>query len=129
MKPPSKPRLPKELATGQRRILENDVEGDVCDYAVKRGWYHRKFSSPNHRAVPDQIMITAHGVVVFVEFKRPGKKPTGPQIREAARLQEKGQLVYCCDDIEKGKELVDLFTMFGREAQHTRRFAQMPEVI
>jgi hypothetical protein len=123
MKPPTKPRLPEELRTGKRKILEKDVEGEVCAYAVKHGWYHRKFSSPNHRAVPDQLMITSDDIVIFVEFKRPGEKPTPAQIREATRLQEKRQRVFCCDDIEKGKKLVDELTA------GFCTFPQMPEVI
>ena len=126
MKPPTKPRLPKELATGQRRILEKDVEKAVCDYAVKLGWWHRKFSSPSHRSVPDQIMITPFHMVLFVEFKRPKEKPTPAQIREATRLQEVGQRVYCCDDIEKGKELVRALSNNVKWAEH---FVQMPEVM
>ena len=122
------PRLPDELRTGKKKILEADVEKAVCDYATDQGWYHRKFSSPNRRSVPDQIMISPFGLLIFVEFKKPKETPTPPQVREATRLQEKGQIVFCCDDIGKGKLLVNWFTA-PNAMEIACPFPQMPEVI
>lgn len=127
MKPHGKPRLPEELKTGQRKVMEKDVEKAVCAYAVGKGWYHRKFVSPAHRAVPDQLLVTPYNLVLFIEFKRPGEKPTSAQVREAARLQECGQLVFCVDNIERGELLIDIFS----HAEYCVMVwpKQMPEIV
>jgi hypothetical protein len=57
--------------------------------------------------VPDRLLISPFGKVVFVEFKAPGKKPTEAQEREIKRLRDHRQLVYVVDDIEQGKSIVD----------------------
>jgi hypothetical protein len=58
-----------------------------------------KFTSPARRSVPDRIRL-AHippehrelvaRYVSFVELKATGEPPTGPQLREHARLRELG---------------------------------------
>lgn len=90
-------------------MLEKDVEKKVCDYAKKHNALVYKFTSPNRRSVPDRLIIFPGGRVWFVEFKRPGGKPTEAQEREIKRLREKGCYVSVIDTVEGGKELVDQF--------------------
>ncbi len=75
-------------------------ESTVESYLVKRckelGIYERKFVSPQRRNVPDRILVY-NGVVVFVELKKPGEKPTPAQKREHIRLTEAGALVVVVD--------------------------------
>ena len=88
-------------------MLEKQIEKTVCDYAKSKGLYCYKFTSPNHRAVPDRIFIVRMGHIFFIEFKRTGEKPTPPQDREHYRLSSYGARVYWTDNIEQGIAIID----------------------
>ena len=64
-----------------------------------------KFTSPMRRSVPDRICLFPKGLVVYVECKSLGEKPTDAQIREANRLRALGFLVISVDS----KKQVDNF--------------------
>ena len=89
-------------------MREKDIEEAVCAYARKK--YKAiayKFTSPQRRNVPDRVFCFFDGLILFVEFKAPGKKVTGGQKREIDRLIGRGHNVYVCDDIESGKRWID----------------------
>lgn len=88
-------------------MLERDIERRVKDYAELKGWLTRKWTSPGHSFVPDQIFISPDGKVIFVEFKQLGKKPTAGQLREHQRLQQHKAAVWVIDSVESGKLMVD----------------------
>ena len=88
-------------------MLERDVEKRVKTYAESKGWLTRKWTSPGHAFVPDQIFIRPDGLVIFAEFKQLGKKPTAGQMREHERLRGHGCLVYVIDSVDAGKAMVD----------------------
>jgi len=94
-------------------MLERDVEKRVKAYAESKGWLTRKWTSPGHAFVPDQIFITPQGKVIFVEFKQEGKKPTAGQEREHHRLRQQMVAVWVIDSVEKGKEMVDHYEHIG----------------
>ena len=58
--------------------LEKSIEGAAARYARSVGVLTYKFSSPAQRGVPDRIFIGPMGTI-FMEFKRPGGKPTALQ--------------------------------------------------
>jgi hypothetical protein len=88
-------------------MLEKEIESAVKRYAESKGWLTRKWVSPSHSFVPDQIFISPYGQVIFVEFKREGGKPTSGQLREHERLRGNGALVYVINSVEYGKLIVD----------------------
>ena len=88
-------------------MLEKEIEKAVKRYAESKGWLTRKWTSPGHSFVPDQIFIRPDGKVIFIEFKRQGQKPTVPQAREHEKLRDHGCLVYVIDSVDAGKALVD----------------------
>lgn len=88
-------------------MRESYIESKVCEYARKKGWLTRKYTSPGHAGVPDRIFFNWDGRILFIEFKAPGEKPRPLQEREHARLRERGFLVFVVDDIDEGKRLVD----------------------
>lgn len=67
-------------------MKESTIERRVCKWAQEHGWLAYKFVSPNQRGVPDRVFVSPRGVVVFVEFKAPGGKPTKLQLHEAGKL-------------------------------------------
>lgn len=92
---------------GAGDLLEKTIEAAVCRYAKSKGWKERKFVTPGHRSAPDRI-FWRKGRVFWIEFKAKGKKPTPAQQREIAGMQADGLTVYVCDDVVRGKEIVDV---------------------
>jgi len=86
-------------------MTERRIEHKVCDWAQKNGWYQRKFSSPNHRGVPDRVFVK-HGRVVFVEFKTVKGRATPLQLREIRLLRAHGVEAYVCRTVEQGIEIL-----------------------
>lgn len=85
--------------------LEREIEAAIYRHAKKLGWLCYKFTSPQRRSVPDRLFIK-NGAVIFMEMKATGKKPTKGQLREIAKLQGQGMLVYVVDNVAEGKKLL-----------------------
>ena len=88
-------------------LLEKDIEGNNRNYAKKLGVTFEKFTSPSKRSVPDDILTFKHGLVVFIEYKAPGKKPTPKQWIDHTRRRAMNCLVYVVDDFTVGRKLMD----------------------
>ena len=88
-------------------MLERDIEKKVKEYARSKGWLAYKFTSPGHAFVPDAVLISPLGKVIFIEFKQLGKKPTPGQEREHHRMRQNKVLVFLIDSVEKGKGVID----------------------
>lgn len=90
-------------------MYEREIEKRVKEYARSKGWLAYKFTSPGHAFVPDGLFISPDGVVIFIEFKQKGKKPTTMQEREHQRLREHKRPVYLIDDVDEGKKVIDAY--------------------
>lgn len=89
-------------------MLEKDIETAVCKYATEHhDMLARKFTSPNHRSVPDRLFLGHGDHHFFIEFKKPGGKLTPGQEKEIKRLIKRGHRAYVIDDIGAGKKLID----------------------
>jgi len=85
---------------------EAKIESAVSKYAQKLGWLVYKFQSPNHRGVPDRILLRK-GVTLFIEFKTlTGKASRLQEICHEA-LIDQGFKVLIIDNIEAGKKALD----------------------
>ncbi len=71
--------------------LENTVEKHLSDEFVKLGGLTRKWVSPGHAGVPDQICITGNSDVYFVEVKTFDGTLSAQQRRELRKLRDLGQ--------------------------------------
>lgn len=91
-------------------LLERDIEKRTKAYAESKGWLTRKWTSPGHSFVPDQLFIRPDGHVFFIEFKRNGARPTAGQLREHEKLRKQGCTVAVIDGVEVGREWVDAHT-------------------
>lgn len=58
-----------------KRISEDDVEEYLIKKVQEMGGDCIKGNPHNQRGMPDRICILPNGLLVFVELKRPGKKP------------------------------------------------------
>lgn len=88
---------------------ESAVEREGNYYAKKRGWKVMKFVSPSLRAVPDRLYLRMKKGVsrtVFIEWKRPGEKPTEQQLKRGREIQESGAEWYWADCLEDIKDVL-----------------------
>lgn len=84
---------------------ERDIEKALCARVKELGGLCEKFVSPNKRSVPDRIVTLAGGIVVFVELKASGKKPTKAQERDHKKRMELG----CDVRVINSKEAANAF--------------------
>lgn len=82
-------------------ILEKDIEKAFCREAEKRGCLCWKFVSPGKAGVPDRILIGDEGLVIFIEFKRPGGKLRPLQLRICQKLVDMGRSVVVIDSMDE----------------------------
>lgn len=97
-------------------MLEKEIETKVCTYAKDRGVLVYKFTSIAHRSVPDRLFIY-DGISFFIEFKRPGAKPTAAQCREHGRIREQKVQVFLIDDVDDGKRMIDFMINIINESR------------
>ena len=99
----------KPLRRKRHDPLESTIEQKVCKYAESLGYKQWKFTSPTRASVPDRILLSPDGVVVFIEFKRKGKKPTPAQLKEHEDIAANNGLVFVADNVVVGKFIVFCF--------------------
>tara|TARA_R110000803_G_scaffold32727_7_gene71926 strand:+ start:528 stop:797 length:270 start_codon:yes stop_codon:yes gene_type:complete len=80
-------------------ILETTIESALVARVKALGGTAEKFTSPNRRSVPDRLVTLPGGVIVFVEVKRPGGKPTEAQARDHQRRRDLGCRVVVIDNV------------------------------
>ena len=80
-------------------MFEKDIEAALVKRVKALGGTAEKFTSPNRRSVPDRLVTLPGGVIVFVEVKRPGGKPTEAQARDHQRRRDLGCRVVVIDNV------------------------------
>lgn len=85
--------------------LEKDIERPACAYAESRGWFEAKIAQSNKNGMPDRI-FHRRGFTMYVEFKRPGEKPTPQQIRRHEQLRAQGIPVHVIDNLEDARAVL-----------------------
>ena len=93
------------LKPREKRVSEKATEGESKKWARNHGWWVRKFSSPAHRAVPDDVFLK-DSVVWFIEFKKPGETPTEAQWEEIMKIRANGGNADWSDNLERTKALL-----------------------
>jgi len=89
-------------------ISESYIELRIKRYAEIKLCLTYKFSSPSRKGVPDRIFIH-NSNVMFVEFKRLGKKPSRLQQYTIDAMLKIGADVHVIDNIADGEKLIDEF--------------------
>jgi len=92
-------------------MLEKTIENAFYKYAKSRGCTAEKFVSPSKRSVPDRLVTCPGGVMFFIEFKAPDKKPTPLQLRDHAKRKEMGIAVFVCDQKGQAEAILDIALM------------------
>lgn len=81
-------------------MLESAIERAFVARVKSLGGMAEKLTSPGRRSVPDRLVTLPGGVVIFVELKRPGGKPTVAQLRDHERRRALGCDVRVIDSLE-----------------------------
>jgi hypothetical protein len=84
--------------------LEADIEDKFVKYAASKGCRAIKFAIPGRRYAPDRMVLCPGGITFFIEFKRPGEKPTQGQLAYHEKLRKLGYEVYVTDSQTKATE-------------------------
>lgn len=82
-------------------MLEKQIEQALIRRVKSMGGLCEKFTSPGRRSVPDRIVTLPGGIVIFVELKSPGSKPTRNQQADHDRRKSLGCDVRVIDCLEK----------------------------
>ena len=91
-------------------MMERTIENAVLAYAKRKyDLLIVKMNLQGRRSWPDRMFMPPGGKPVFIEFKRPGEKPTALQAHTHVKLANLGYVVYVIDSIEAGKTIVDHF--------------------
>lgn len=89
---------------------EKVFERTLSKYVDDIGGMAVKLLSQFLRGLPDRMFLLKGGIVIFVEFKSTGKKPTKIQEYVHKRIQALGFPVLVVDSVEayeKAKNLID----------------------
>lgn len=87
-------------------MLEKHIEQAVCRYAESEGCIVVKLNGPGDRGKPDRMFLR-NGVVLFIEFKKPGGRATPLQIKWQERLRASGFVAEFVDTVADGVRLVN----------------------
>lgn len=83
---------------------ESSIEKEAWEHAESKGWFRTKIMRTSKAGFPDHIFVR-DGVVIFVEFKRPGENPTPQQKKRMWQLRKHGARVEVIDNMKKAREL------------------------
>ncbi|QIG63175.1 hypothetical protein ARB14_31 [Bacteroides phage ARB14] len=87
---------------------EKVFERELSKYVDDSGGMAVKLLSQFIKGLPDRMFLLHGGVVIFVEFKSTGKRPTKIQSYIHAKIQALGFLVYVVDSVESYEEVKGL---------------------
>ena len=89
--------------------LEEKIEGRVVRWAKSRGIDVWKLNVVGRRGLPDRLFILPPGArspVVFIEFKRRGKKARKLQQHLHDNLRKRGVPILCTDNDREAKQFL-----------------------
>jgi Holliday junction resolvase len=91
------------MVTKRKPPLEKTITRNIIRYLnTLPACYARKIHGSRYTAGFPDIICVREGICLWIEVKRPGKKPTALQVMELERWRECGCLTivaYCVDDV------------------------------
>ena len=97
----------RERYDSMKNVRENEVEAYLRRQVEKLGGLCLKIPADYMRGVPDRIVLLPHGVLVWVETKRPsGGRVSGSQLVVHEMLRRLGQQVVIVWSKEDADELL-----------------------
>lgn len=89
------------------RPLEKTIEKKACKELRRRGALVFKLNFRSQRSAPDDLVLAPNGVMLMIEFKRLGEKPTELQEHLHERIRSRGHNIAVCDTVEKAIEFYE----------------------
>lgn len=88
---------------------EGKIQGNVIDWLKSRfiKTIRMVFRQGAAAGWPDTLVLLPGGRPAFIEFKRPGKKPTAKQREKIEWLEDNGYRVAWFDNEDEAKEWLD----------------------
>lgn len=86
-------------------VLEKEVERPAHDYAKSRGWFAEKIMRTGRKGFPDHF-FARNGLIILIEFKRPGEEPTAQQQKRHRELRKQGVPVFVVDNLDEAKRIL-----------------------
>lgn len=99
---------------------EKVFERELSKFVEESGGMAVKLLSQFIKGLPDRMYLLHGGVVIFVEFKSTGKKPTKIQSYIHAKIQARGFLVYVVDSVESYEEVKGLIKQLTNNKNYGR---------
>jgi len=93
----------------ESEITEADIEQEFCKFAEKNKCKALKLIYLNKKGFPDRTVICPKGRVLFIEFKRLGKKQSPAQKLTQKLLESFGFEYYVCDKIGQAESILKEF--------------------
>lgn len=94
----------------QGQISEAEgIEMPFCKFAERRGCKALKLIFLRKKGFPDRTVVCPGARVFFIEFKRPGKRSTGPQHIVRKLLESFGFEYYLCDQPGQAEKILEVF--------------------
>ena len=88
-------------------MLEKETEKKMVEMVCKRGGLCYKFVSPANPGVPDRIIITPIGKVIFVELKTEIGRLANIQKWQVSEMQKRGVDVRIVKGWDAAKALIE----------------------
>ena len=99
----------KKRLSKSKEILEVDIEDAYCKHAKKRKCLAIKLIFLRKKGFPDRTTLCSGGRILFIEFKRAGKKQSPVQIIIMECLRSFGFEYHVCDKIGQAEDILDSF--------------------
>ena len=89
-------------------MRESKIESKLKQKVERVGGMCVKFPPIFFKGLPDRIVLLPGGIIIFVELKQKGKKPTGIQTLVHDRIRSLGFTVVVLDDVNDIGNLIAL---------------------
>jgi hypothetical protein len=87
----------------KKKTAIGEIESHLKKKCTEKGLAYKKFSGPKKEGIPDCVITAPSGMVLYVEVKVPGKKPT-PLQRNDSLIASHGVHVF----VVTSKENIDI---------------------
>lgn len=70
----------------KKKTLIGEIERHLKKKCTAKGWACQKFSGPKKKGIPDCVITTPGGTLLYIELKVPGKKPSPLQRNDSLNV-------------------------------------------